>query len=1188
MREFINRLSRGKFNTKIPVPDYEKRIVMDVISGQTDMGEFYLQADIPLKGVVYSSNVRVTVENNSFAGEQVVIHFKVDASELAEKEQIDGIFTFVSNAGEFEVPYVFTGVEYGIETSIGKACNMFHFANLAQKSMEEAISVFKSEEFKTVILKNDANYLNIYNLLIGNNSVEQAIDEFMIAVKKKSAVTFRLCGHSKEYSDLAADEKDSFVIEKSGWGYIEFNIQSDSDFIELSHDRITSDDFTGDRYELEYMLRLDKCHNGRNYGRITVSAFNHCESFEIEVYRVNKDILNSGAAVDPSIKEIRVARVSLTKEYLNFRMRKTKKESWVSHSEKIIKRVRGLGVNDAFFELAQAQFDFISGRETDGNWILNNLKPDMVDVINRDANLYCYYLYINTLARRNEEYTKEVINTVRGIYENGHDTWQILWLLFYLSDETESNKSIKLIRMKDAFNDGCISPVLYLEAINILNSQPILLRVLNKFEMQVLLFGCKYNLIQEKLAVQAADIINNEKLAGDAHITILGRLYELYDNDEILNCLVTQMVRNGYVSEKYFEIYEKGILRGLKITRLYEYYVASMVKDLDKKIPKMVLMYFAYDNSQEFRYRDFLYANVVVNKSSYKDVYNSYEKIIEMYVYEQMKAGNINRYLTILYKEFMKPSMIVAETAPFLSEADYLYRVNCFDEGIKEVLVSHSEFKDIAYYEVVDNCAYVKMYSDNCTVAFKCKDGSIRRDSVNYELEKVFTECQDWEMAEQFNVKSDGLVVCRVQKLHKMGCNTVVMLNAIKEALCLSSINDRFKIILNSWLIDYLYEFYDGENIASEYSYVSTKKLNNRQTVKITETLIREGLYDKAYELVSCCGYRNVSAAKLLKLISNVIENISDEYSELMIGMSGYVFEQHIFNEIILNYMIDYYNGTNESMYNVWKSAYNFGLEVNPLSERLIAQMLFTGVHSGRLTEVFTDYYKKGASRLLIKAYAAYNAFLYVLKQKKANDIVFKVITDCINEDIGLPEVCLVAWLKEKSRHISDIKGNEERELLQKVFDSMCRQDRLYSFYSQFQGALRMPYNIIGATVLECIANPESKVTIHYVVNDCDDEYREEICKNNEWGIFTFKIMLFYGDRLKYYFTIEEGGKERKTEQLSYECSVLGPDHSQGRLDAINDCIASRELHDNVTLKKLMHSYSVENYVVTQLFKPTR
>ena len=52
--------------------------------------------------------------------------------------------------------------------------------------------------------------------------------------------------------------------------------------------------------------------------------------------------------------------------------------------------------------------------------------------------------------------------------------------IVYIDGQIEHNKSIKLIRIKDSFNNGCTSPVMYIEALNIYNEQPDLLRVIEQ------------------------------------------------------------------------------------------------------------------------------------------------------------------------------------------------------------------------------------------------------------------------------------------------------------------------------------------------------------------------------------------------------------------------------------------------------------------------------------------------------------------------------------------------------------------------------------------------------------------------------------------------------------------------------------------------------------------------------------
>ena len=77
------------------------------------------------------------------------------------------------------------------------------------------------------------------------------------------------------------------------------------------------------------------------------------------------------------------------------------------------------------------------------------------------------------------------------------------------------------------------------------------------------------------------------------------------------------MIRMGMTGDNCFEIYEKGVLRGLRITRLYEFYIASMPKNIERQLPKIVLMYFAYDNILSDSDKAFLYANIVTGRDSY-------------------------------------------------------------------------------------------------------------------------------------------------------------------------------------------------------------------------------------------------------------------------------------------------------------------------------------------------------------------------------------------------------------------------------------------------------------------------------------------------------------------------------------------------------------------------------------------
>ena len=345
---------------------------------------------------------------------------------------------------------------------------------------------------------------------------------------------------NEENTIIHKDEAEQFecVLIKSGTEETEIDIYADADFIELEKGSLSTDDFAGDRAVIKYIVNPQKMHAGNNYGYIHIVSYTQHLKINVSVICKKAD-----ESEDFEVRrEEKLAQYKLTKLYLDFRMKKIKKEKWIAESMQTVDRIRGIKGTDVFYDIVQIQLLMASGREETATQIYNNIKKDIVGRIGENVELYCYFLYVSTLIVREEEYTAQVLSQVKKFFENGYDTYRILWILFYLSTDSD-NKSIRLVRIKDVINSGCISPVMYIEAMNIINAQPVLLRVLNQFEMQVINYGCRNDIISEKLAMQIADVVANEKNININTLIILKKIYDKYEKDEILTVLVTQMVR---------------------------------------------------------------------------------------------------------------------------------------------------------------------------------------------------------------------------------------------------------------------------------------------------------------------------------------------------------------------------------------------------------------------------------------------------------------------------------------------------------------------------------------------------------------------------------------------------------------------------------------------------------------------
>lgn len=1182
MKEYLKRLARGSFIYDEPKLAFsEDSLEVQAVSGTVLRLEFVINATDRIKGIVWSSNERVVPENQTFAGTECKIAYSVDTRGLKDKETISGKFDIVSSAGEASLPYDIKVVSKVYETTVGDVANIFHFANLCQNSIEEAETVFNRDDFKDIVLKDDKMLANLYDVLKLGKSLDCAIEELLVAAHKKPPVTIRLSQESISYRDIKESISESVEIIKSGWGYISISAYSDADFIKLVDSDVTGEKFTGSHYSLPYLIDYSKLHAGRNFGRIILTTYNQVLTYEIEVDCISDD-------KDSSNKERYSALVNLCDEYLSYRMRKKDVLEWVESSTQILDRIRGIEPDNIYFKLVQAQMFLVVDRQQEGQWLLDNVKSILekqeLDKSVKGVELYCYYLYVNSLALKDEAYTSKAAAIVKEYYENGYDTWRLLWILFYLDNSYNRNISIKLLRIKDVCHKGCISPVMYIEALSVLNSQPALLRVLNNFELRVLIFGCKYGMVSEKLTMQVVEIINNEKCASVQMINLAKLLNERFENDETLTCLVTQMIRNGIVGKDSFNLYEKGILRGLRITQLYEYYIKSMDKTKMTPLPKMVLMYFSYDTAMDYADKAYLYANVITNEKDSAEVMNAYLPNIEHFGYEQLRCGNIDDNLLIIYSYIKDEHLIDESTVENIQKLIFTYKVKCFDTDAVEVVVKHKELDVMESYPVEDNVAYVQIYTDNCAIAFKDSKGNLRKDGVRYELEKVFEE-EDF-----FNVEStrasDNVYIRlnRYENRGKLKPESSALLDDVMYLLNNKGVNSRTRYDLNAWLIYYYNTYYAGDDFRQCYAQLNNKDLYEEEAVKLIELCITQELYRQAYELVCEYGYSKAAPLKIFRLARHIIEQVGDEEDAVLLSMCSFSFINKTYNEEILDYLVMYYNGTNEQMYEIWKACQNFKVDSLALTERIVAQMLFTGEHNGRMTEVFSYYCANGGRRSVIQSYVSYHAYLYFIKQKKANDIVFKVIEQFLADEKELPDVCALALLKSYSAHIYEL-DSEQKRLAESLINSFCRDNKLFEFFKKFGEVLPIPYNIIDQTVIEYYDNPQARVELHYTQGDDESGEQVEIMSNT-CGVFTKSFTLFYGESISYYFVVECNGKVNRTAVNNIVSNNINPDRTASRFDYINDMLASKELHDMVTMRKLMHGYTVQDYVVRQIFKP--
>ena len=463
---------------------------------------------------------------------------------------------------------------------------------------------------------------------------------------------------------------------------------------------------------------------------------------------------SAGTPLTPFNRLWKRIKAELFRGYLDFRMKKISLEEWC--------RKALLRVNDDNFlmlykgteeeaypflelQVATAMLLSFSGDRQEAHSILNSCGSELMEDKKRNGVLYYTALYITTMINSSDENMAFTRARFFEATEIPDAPWQVVIFRYHMDRNSDENASIWLTRFKDAFSKGCISPILYLEAIRIINSQPVLLRVLNSFETQVIRFGYRYGLVEPAASLRVTELVSEEKKPDRTHLQCLKKLYDEYNSDEILETLCKKMIQGNIAGPGYVPIYEQAIKRSLNITRLYEYFLMSLDKTSQRALPERVLRYFAYDSGIDHASRAYLYANVIHLKEKEPEIYALYEDNIISFTEERLSGGHIDENLAKLYRWLWDQDTELAMRYPLqVFKLQNTYRITVKSDVVTFADITHPEFNTVKKVPVKERRTFAfvlnnkERVQDSCVICFEDRNGKLyNANAFEFKMERV-------------------------------------------------------------------------------------------------------------------------------------------------------------------------------------------------------------------------------------------------------------------------------------------------------------------------------------------------------------------------------------------------------------------------------------------------------------------
>lgn len=1179
MRARIGQIAAGRFNGTKPILVFsEETIDLSVIEGRSEAGSFVIESTNQIKicGIVYSTNPRMECLNPHFEGEKVRIRYQFNSKGLTEGDTCEGKFVIVCNQIEYSLSFCARITRLYAEASTGAVKSLDDFTRLAASNWDEAYHLFYNRNFLNTI-----PYDNVYERLTYEGFAcarpsGQNMEEFLIGVNKKQPVSISVDKSEEIFMASKEPQSGCFTITKDNWGYTEIRLRTDCEFIKLSKPVLTLDDFIGKTYLYEYIIDASAMHAGRNFGRIYIDGV--YQSFTIDITAGVRD--DDGSISDIAVtKDIKECMVGIMELYTSFRLKRIVTGVWANETISILNHLHALMPDEHMYELMKAQAFIINRQRQEAKWILDDFKHSNPD---KKAPIWGYYLYLMTLLEREPSYVDNMTHEVELIFYENPDSVLLFWVLLFLRDQYFDDSAGKLKDIKYWVLRGCSSPYLYIEAYYLISQDPYLIKELSVFELRILSWAVKEKALTKELAGAIFEAVDLAGGFDNRVYELLTAAYEICPEAEYVGIICSYLIKGHKNDTCFHKWFELGIENKLRLTGLYESYLLTMDDRQISPVPKIIQMYFSFDNKLPYRKLAVLYNNIIAAKETEPEVYHKYRKAMGRFAMDQAQLRHIDDNLAVLYEDMLELGFINEELSAAFSDIIYTHKLIVFDKRIVRAIIYQNEMKEPQIVPVTDQCAYFELFSNDYVILFEDSRGYRYVKSISYRLQRLMDAEKYLDRCISLSPDRPQYIVSHFKHVMDYSDFTKDDLKLFKPVFYSESFSDSYKAVMGYRILKYC-QLHDYEDYVRPFlQSINFDTLQKDARKYLIDMLVSNRLYEKAYDMAMEYGIDMLAAASKVVLCENAlkVQHVDDDF---MVQLAISAFKTGKYSDLVLKYLCENYTGPTDELINLWHAADKFSISSMKLDERILEQGIYTQIEPEKISDIFMEYYKRAGNEKLILAYISLVAHGYLHSGGCKADFIFDIIEKRFIGNRTLNDACQLALLK----HFAEKTDITQAEL--EIEDTLLKyyiyNNMYFDFFARLDYRLLEKYFIYDKAFLQYESTPGTHVVLHYSRDEDGEEFNSEDMVEMYDGIYVKTFVIFFGELIRYYITEEHDNSIEVKESNRLTCNNIPGDNDHSRYNLINEMIISDTLSDETTLKSNIDEYKRLDAATKQLFK---
>ena len=1174
MKSKVEQYAKGDFYVEYPEVKFSKTYLqLKIEAGSTYTGSITVTSenDVPMKMMVYDDAYLLHLKDHSIIGRKGEITYTFSGVNKQRGSVYDGNIRIIGNGMETVIPYNIEIVAPFIDVDRIAIEDLMKFSALAENEWNKALDIFYSDEFEKTLLDGRQEYIEAYRSLLQSLDRDQALEEFLVYIHKKRALTLQVEHDRFQYNFPKIKEEHELILKKNTWGYCRMRVYTDCKFIELKQSEVCSMDFDGETGVIGYMLDPEHIDQEQIVsGHIILENTYQKMIINVSIRQPEKPKLEVGKDHDRKLKKLEKA--ALIHNYLDYRIGLLSLEQFIEKTRHTLHNLVSFEPTVGLYKLGLLHMNVLSGQEDIVKQEIRRMEAD-TDKMMEGYMEHCYYLYLKAMLSKDTRQIVKACEEIENALAVHEDKVFFFWLLINLDERYLKDKQWLFSQIEGLYLGGYDSPVLAIEVCDLFNQEPLLLKKLEGLELGALLFGIKNNYLDKEVIQEFLHLAEKEKEFSPRVFRLLKMVYDIEGKPETVKIICSMLIRGGKLEDRYHRFYLDGIKCGYKLVGIQENYLRTMDKGRYDLIPESVLRYFNYKSFLTDSEYAYLYANVVVNKRHYLSQYDEYLPNMLAFMEGQIIKGNMSDDLSVIYEEFLRPQSVNANFASKLVNVIFKRKLTVVNDNIVAVIVTHKELEQEEIVPVRNNVAYVDMITESAVITLVDRNRNRYISTIPYKLQKLVDEEQYIDVLGQYAGDDYRYVLYRYDELSAFDAKDAREVNISRDILSFHEISTETKQQAIWGIVRYYREHLDMDILRSYLDRINTEYVSSENAAEYINNLILTGLYDKAYSAIKEFGYNNVSAENMVSLVEALKEFSQFAREDTLISVAAYLYRSGQDTFPVLEYLVDYYQSGLNDMLKLWKRANGRIKRIENFEENIICQTLYSEQWDDDIFKVFESYLHKRKHGMVIKAFFKRASFAYLIEEKNMPEMFFDDLMLSMNKEDWKDDICQAALLNYMSKK-SKLEEMEIRWLKIQV-EYFVKRGILLPFFRHFKKYMKLPKDLFLLTYVVTKDKAGKSISFKYNIQsgvekpECNKDARMmEVIP----GYYLKEFVLFHGENLLYNMTKENAGRTRVYESQAMKAKGETEEY-ENRFEMLNSMLLNQETSANQELINKIDKY---------------